>query len=416
MSQTSSFLTTLDTIRAFGMEGYFVGEFHKSIADFNRTYYWIHAMDRLVQSLLVVVCIPLLTIVLGLVVVLLGSTGLISTQLATVALALASGIGPRITLMLWTMATTEKFFGGAQRMGEYAELPWEGCAADHAAWDRMRSGDVFASCSSWTEEGTLELVNVHLRYKAELPLVLRGLSLRVEQGQKVGVCGRTGSGKSTLFLACFRMIDPEKGRVIVDGRDVSTVPLPELRARLAIVPQQPLMFSGTVRDNLDFHGQHSDAELWEALSRVCLESQFRKLDAGLAEPVKEKGHNFSAGTGQLLCIARVLLSRRRLIFMDECTASVDYETDAAVQVAVRQAFAGCAVLCIAHRIHTIIDYDRIACLDAGQVAEFDSPHSLLQQAGFFSKLVGSTGAASAADLRLRAAAAAGQKTTTKCSL
>jgi len=166
------------------------------------------------------------------------------------------------------------------------------------------------------------------------------------------------------------------------------------------------MFSGTVRSNLDFHGTHTDQQLWEALRLAHLKDQVHSLQRGLDEPVHEKGSNFSAGTVQLLCIARVFLGQRRTIFLDECTASVDYQTDAAVQAACREAFDGCTVICIAHRIHTIIDYDLIACLSMGVLAQHASPHELLQEDGIFSRLVQSTGEVSARELRQRAAAAA----------
>lgn len=251
----------------------------------------------------------------------------------------------------------------------------------------------------------MELENIHLRYQPDLPLVLKGLSLKVWPAESIGVCGRTGSGKSTLFLACFRMVEPDEGRILVGGREASAVPLPELRSQLAIVPQDPLIFSGTLRANLDFHGLHSDEEIWEALRLAKLESQIQASPQGLDAIVKEKGSNFSQGTVQLLCIARILLSRQRVVFLDECTASVDYKTDAAVQAAVRSAFKDCAVISIAHRLHTIIECNRIACLDAGRVAECGPAHELLQlDGGIFAGLVDSAGEAEATELRRRAAA------------
>ncbi|CAE8679381.1 unnamed protein product [Polarella glacialis] len=165
------------------------------------------------------------------------------------------------------------------------------------------------------------------------------------------------------------------------------------------------MFSGTLRSNLDFHGRHTEDELWHALELAKLAVQVKALPLGLEEPVQEKGNNFSGGTVQLLCIARILLARRRIVFLDECTASVDFETDAAVQATVRSAFRGCAVICIAHRLQTIVDYDRIACLDAGRLVDSGSAHELLQRDGHFSRLVASLGPLEAAELRRRAAEA-----------
>mmetsp|Transcript_57534 Transcript_57534/g.186935 ORF Transcript_57534/g.186935 Transcript_57534/m.186935 type:complete len:374 (-) Transcript_57534:147-1268(-) len=366
------------------------------------------------MSLFTLLCIPVLTLLLGLAVVSLARLGVLTPALGGIAVSLTSGLAQRIPLFLWCAGTLEKFFGGAQRVAEYADLPWEGRALDHAAWVNdtgavTRAATDAAARVASSAVPALELEDVYLRYQPDLPLVLNGLTLKVWPGEKLGVCGRTGSGKSTLFLACFRMVNVDGGRIRVAGRDASEVPLPELRSQLAIVPQDPLMFSGTLRSNLDFHGCHGDEELWAALRLARLEAQVRALPLGLDEPVQEKGHNFSGGTVQLLCIARILLARRSVVFLDECTASVDLETDAAVQAAVRSSFDRCAVICIAHRLHTIVDYDRIACLDKGVVAEVGSAHELLQKGGgMFSQLAASLGDSGCAEIRQRAAAAAAE--------
>jgi len=402
MSQASSFLIALDTIRAFGREKLFAARFRTAMADYGRTYYWIHATDRLAMTVLTVFCVPLLTLLLGMAVILLARTGMLSPDLGGLALSMSNALAQRIPLFLWCASTLEKFFGGAQRMAEYADLPWEGGKADHAAWisgcakTDDTSPDILATPA-------LKLDNVHLRYQPDLPLVLCGLSLEVQPGERLGVCGRTGSGKSTLFLACFRMVEVDRGAISVFGRDASSLPLPVLRSQLAIVPQDPLMFSGTVQSNLDFHGRHTEEEVWQALKLASLEAQIRSLPSGLQEPVQEKGSNFSGGTVQLLCIARILLARQRIVFLDECTASVDLQTDATVQAAVQYAFKGCAVICIAHRLRTIIDYDRIACLDKGCVTEVGSPYDLLQNDGLFSRLVASAGEGDAKEMRQIAA-------------
>lgn len=405
VSKVSSFLTALDTIRAFGRESMFTSDFRLAMSDFATAYYWIHSTDRLAMALITILCIPTLILFMGLAVIPMARNGFLSPELGGLALALACGLAQRIPLSLWTTSTVEKFFGGAQRVAEYGDLPWEGNAVDHSVWikDRMRAPREH----DWLKAAVagapaLEFQDVHMRYQPELPRVLQGLSLKVWPGEKLGVCGRTGSGKSTLFLASFRMVDPESGSILLSGIDTKTVPLSILRSQLAIVPQDPLMFSGTLRSNLDFHGRHSEAELWAALRLARLESQVISLPLGLEEPVREKGSNFSGGTVQLLCIARILLTRQQIVFLDECTASVDFETDAAVQAAVRVAFKECAVICIAHRLHTVVDYDRIACLDGGRLADSGSPHELLQRDGHFSRLVESLGAAGSAEIRQKA--------------
>jgi ABC-type multidrug transport system fused ATPase/permease subunit len=221
--------------------------------------------------------------------------------------------------------------------------------------------------------------------------------------------GRTGAGKSSVLLALLRMADVS-GEVVVGGVDVlspsSGLSRRLVRARMGVIPQDSWMFSGTLRSNLDVYGSHSDEEILAALELASLRPMVEALDGGLGHEVKEKGDNFSAGEVQLLCLARVLLKRPPLVFMDEATASVDLATDATVQRTIRTALLGSTIVTIAHRLATIIDFDRVAVLDAGAVAQFGSPHSLLQQPGLFSALVDATGEASAAELRQRAAAAA----------
>ncbi|CAE8595207.1 unnamed protein product [Polarella glacialis] len=245
MSKASGFLTALDTIRAFGREDLFAADFRVAMGDFCRAYYWIHATDRLGVSLLTVLCIPSLTLLMGVSVLILARAGLLTPELGGMALALSAGFAQRIPLFLWCSSTLEKFFGGVQRVAEYADLPWEGGLCDHAAWVRSSSADGLEAPSSElakvSDFPALELIDIHLRYQPNLPPVLKGLSLTVWAGEKLAVCGRTGSGKSTLFLACFRMIEPESGQIFLEGRDALCVPLPQLRSELAIVPQDPLM-------------------------------------------------------------------------------------------------------------------------------------------------------------------------------
>lgn len=318
-------------------------------------------------------------------------------------MALTVGLAQRIPLYLWCWSTFEKFFGGAQRVAEYASLAWEGDKQDHDYWKQGLPVKSQGRAGGAGSPVALELREVFLRYQPGLPLTLQGLSLAVRPGERVGICGRTGSGKSTLFLACFRMVEAEGGEIHVWGQSAKSLPLPELRASMAIVPQDPLMFSGSLRSNLDLHGQHSDAELLAALRLAHLEEQVHGMPQKLDEPVQEKGSNFSAGTVQLICIARLLLAKQRIVFLDECTASVDLKTDAQVQSAIRSACGDCAILCIAHRLDTIIDYDRLAVLDSGRVIETGSPSELLQQQGAFTGLVASMGDAGA-EIRRKLAA------------
>jgi len=261
--------------------------------------------------------------------------------------------------------------------------------------------------------GAIELTNVSMRYAEHLPMVLRQVNFKIEAGSKVGVVGRTGAGKSSLVLAVLRMMELEAGSLIeIDGQDLAELPVRALRRALGLIPQDTFMFSGTVRSNLCVDADHTDDELWRVLKQVNLQHVVEGLDDGLDHKVEEKGANLSAGTVQLVCLARVLLKNPRVIFMDEATASVDLATDTLVQSTIREAFADCTIVTVAHRLNTVIDFDRIAVLDQGSVVEYDTPRNLLMlKDGHFTKLVESTGADSAAALQSRANATytAGQK-------
>ena len=220
-----------------------------------------------------------------------------------------------------------------------------------------------------------------------LLLLFEGLSFSVGSEQKIGVSGRTGSGKSSLMIALFRISELTRGKVEIDGVDISRVPLKRLRSALGIIPQDPVMFSATVRFNLDPFGQYSDEKVWNVLERVCMIEHVNSLPNKLNEMIAEGGDNFSAGQRQLICIARALLRNPKILVLDEATASIDNKTDSLIQSMVRKSFANSTVLTIAHRLHTIIDCDKIMVLDAGVLEEFDSPKNLLNSPdGMFTSL------------------------------
>ncbi|XP_061357298.1 ABC transporter C family member 12-like [Gastrolobium bilobum] len=244
----------------------------------------------------------------------------------------------------------------------------------------------------WPTSGSIEFENVVLRYRPELPPVLHGLSFTVPPTKKVGVVGRTGAGKSSMLNALFRIVELTRGRISIDGCDISMIGLADLRSVLTIIPQSPVLFSGTVRFNLDPFNEHNDTDLWEALERAHLKDVIRRNPFGLDAQVSEGGDNFSVGQRQLLSLARALLRRSKVLVLDEATAAVDVRTDALIQKTIRQEFQSCTMIIIAHRLNTVIDCDQILLLDAGEVIEYSSPEELLLDEGTaFYKMVQSTG-------------------------
>lgn len=230
----------------------------------------------------------------------------------------------------------------------------------------------------WPEEGAIFINNLSLRYREGLPLVLRSITCKINAREKIGVVGRTGAGKSSLMNALFRITEAAAGTIQIDGINIANIGLEDLRSRLAIIPQDPTLFAGTVRSNLDPFGLYSDDSLWQALNNVYLKEQVESMGKGLESPVTEFGENLSVGSRQLMCLARAVLRRPRILVMDEATASIDYKSDEKIQRTIREQFSDATVLTIAHRIATIADSDRVMVLDFGQLVEFDTPAQLLQ--------------------------------------
>lgn len=248
--------------------------------------------------------------------------------------------------------------------------------------------------------GRLEFVGVSLKYSHTNKIVLRDLTFSIGAGEKVGVVGRTGAGKSSLVAVLFQLYHFE-GFVFIDGQDTKELELESLRRSISIIPQEPALFTGTLRHNLDPFEQHQDSELWRALEAVQLGRLVSGSQRGLGMEVSEAGANLSVGQRQLICLARAILRRNKLLVLDEATANVDQETDALIQAAIRTEFAGCTVLTVAHRLNTIVDSDRIMVLDYGQLREFARPRELLEAGGLFAEMVDSTGPQQARALRAR---------------
>ncbi|NWY95195.1 MRP2 protein, partial [Loxia curvirostra] len=208
---------------------------------------------------------------------------------------------------------------------------------------------------------------------------------------QVGVVGRTGAGKSSLTNCLFRVLEAAGGKIIIDDVDIATIGLHDLRNSLTIIPQDPVLFTGTLRMNLDPFDQYSDEEVWKALELAHLKTYVQGLPERLLHLVSEAGENLSVGQRQLVCLARALLRKAKILILDEATAAVDLETDHLIQTTIRSAFADCTVLTIAHRLHTIMDSNRVMVLQAGQIVEFDSPEELLMKHGIFSAMAKDAG-------------------------
>lgn len=243
--------------------------------------------------------------------------------------------------------------------------------------------------SHWPAGGAIQYDQVTLSYVNGTD-VLRNISFNVKAGERVGIVGRTGAGKSSIISALFRMTN-FKGRIVIDGVDTKDISLKNLRSSISIIPQEPILFSGTIRQNLDPFSLHKDDVIWSALNSVRLKKIIAQLDGGLEATVSEGGHNFSVGQRQLFCLARAILRRNKILVLDEATANVDQETDSFIQATIRDMFKNCTVFTIAHRLNTIMDSDRVLVLDASEVREYDEPHTLLQKGGHFATMVDNTG-------------------------
>ncbi|KAJ2806213.1 hypothetical protein H4R20_001774, partial [Coemansia guatemalensis] len=265
-----------------------------------------------------------------------------------------------------------------ERAAEYANLLPE--AADIIEHNRPKE--------SWPKQGMVEFRNYSMRYREGLDLALKDLSFRVLPRQKVGIVGRTGAGKSSLTLALFRIIEAASGQILLDGKDISEYGLFDVRSKLSIIPQDPLLFAGTVRENLDPFNNYSDRDIWRALEQAHLAEYIRSKDERLEFMVSQSGENFSVGQRQLICLARALLKHAKVLVLDEATAAIDNVTDEIIQQTIRSKFKDCTVLTIAHRLNTIIDSDMVLVVDNGHLAEYDTPQNLLASKGsLFSKLV-----------------------------
>lgn len=369
-------LTGAATIRAFDQKVRFV-EANLSLVD-NHSRPWFHnvaAMEwlsfRLNQlsnfvfafSLVLLVTLP---------------EGIINPSIAGLAVTYGINLNVLQASVIWNICNAENKMISVERILQYSSITSE---ASLVIEDSRPP-------PSWPNTGTISFTNLQIRYAEHLPSVLKNITCTFPGRKKVGVVGRTGSGKSTLIQAIFRVVEPREGSITIDDVDICKIGLHDLRSRLSIIPQDPTMFEGTVRGNLDPLTQHSDTEIWEALDKCQLGDVIRAKEEKLESTVVESGENWSVGQRQLFCLGRALLKKSSILVLDEATASIDSATDGILQKIISQEFKDRTIVTIAHRIHTVIDSDFVLVLSDGRIAEYDTPARLLEsENSFFSKLI-----------------------------
>jgi len=307
----------------------------------------------------------------------------IGPSLGSMALIYTLNVGDSIKWSVFFASQLEGQLAAVERCSEFAE---------HLEQEPPRHQPIDKDLADWpSAHGSLVLKDVNVRYAPHLPLVLRNFSVEIQAQEKVGIVGRTGSGKSTLMSLLLRLLDPETGTVLLDGMPLTTVGLALLRCRVTIVPQDPMLFAGDLRRNLDPVGSLSDAQIMDGVCRCGLKDLVNGIEGGLMGVVAEGGSNFSVGERQVLCLARALLRDTRVLCLDEATANVDPTNDAKIQHVIRTELAKCMVLTIAHRLHTVMTADRVMVLDQGQLVQFDAPKKLLQEQGLLKDLAANAG-------------------------
>ncbi|XP_042514256.1 ABC transporter C family member 5-like [Macadamia integrifolia] len=364
------------TIRGFGQEKRFMKRNLYLLDCFARPFFcslvaieWLCLRMELLSTFVFAFCMILLVSF---------PHGSIDPSMAGLAVTYGLNLNARLSRWILSFCKLENKIISIERIYQYCQIPSEA----PAIIENSRPP------SSWPENGTIELIDLKVRYKENLPLVLHDITCTFPGGKKIGIVGRTGSGKSTLIQALFRLVEPEGGRIIIDGIDISTIGLHDLRGRLSIIPQDPTLFEGTIRANLDPLEEHSDHEIWQALDKCQLGDVICQKEQKLDTPVLENGDNWSVGQRQLVSLGRALLKQARILVLDEATASVDTATDNLIQKIIRTEFNDCTVCTIAHRIPTVIDSDLVLVLSDGKVAEFDTPMRLLEdKSSMFLKLV-----------------------------
>ena len=369
------------SIRAYGHQKRFISGIEKKL-DRNNNCMMIFQWAQAWLSLRSDVIAAIMSAAVGLITILVlhftkeGEESWMTPGLLGVALSSCAGLSNFMKQMVKMLAQTEAQMNAVERIKEYVDVvePEPPMITDV----RPPPG--------WPSEGRIEMKNAKLRYR-DGPLVMKGVNLSVNPHEKIGIVGRTGAGKSTMMIALFRITDLCEGSIEIDGIDLAKLGLEDVRRALCIIPQDPVLFSASVRFNIDPFNEATDEDIWSVLEQVELKDVIDNMPRKLDDDVQEGGTNFSVGERQLICMARALLKKPKILIMDEATASLDNETDSFLQQMIRKQFANCTTLTIAHRLNTIMDADRVCVMDAGLVAEYDTPSNLLHKDGIFKGMV-----------------------------
>lgn len=364
----SETLTGLSTVRAYHEQERFIKTSEHALDVENRAYYmtiaiqgWLGVRLDLLGNILI----------FGIGLFSVGFRNSVNPSKTGVVLSYTLSITQILSHMVTLFATTEQNMNSVERVIVYGELEPEG------ALETKNDPP-----PSWPSQGAVSFKNVQLSYRPGLPLVLKDVSFEIKPGEKIGIVGRTGAGKSSLLQALLRIVELKDGSITIDGVNTSEIGLDVLRRRLAVIPQDSVLFLGTLRNNLDPENTRTDAELLSALQRAWLLPQEGVTDPAaeakynLNASVGDEGSNFSAGERQLLALCRALVKNSKIIILDEATSNVDVETDAKLQATIQREFSSSTLLCVAHRLNTIVYYDRVLVMDGGKVAEFDTPLNL----------------------------------------
>jgi len=361
----SETLNGISTIRAFNVVDNFIKENDKKV-DLNVSAYFMNTnANRWLSIRLEFLCTCVVTAAALFSVL---ERNNVEAGLAGLSLTYALNLTGVLNWLVRQSSEVETQLVAVERIIEYTDLESEG------PYEIPESNVP----DDWPQTGAIEFRDLKMRYRKGLDLVLKGVTAYIAPREKIGIVGRTGAGKSSLILALFRMVEADEGAVFIDGVNIARIGLKDLRSKLSIIPQDPTLYTGSIRTNLDPLGLHTDQDLWRTLDHVYLKSAIEQLEGGLNATVSENGESLSVGQRQLMCLGRALLRNSRILVMDEATASIDLENDAFIQKTIREQFKDVTVLTIAHRINTIIDNDKVMVLDKGLIVEYDSPENLLK--------------------------------------